>query len=214
MLETTATCQPTVEVPRAQLSGKRRAPPLRVPNAARRHREYLTPEEVGRLLKAAGTVGRCGHRDATLILIAYRHALRVSELCALRWSQVDLRQGLLHVVRRKGGTNSTHPLHGPELRALRRLQADQGSNPYVFVTERGTPLSTSGVRKIVARAGELAKIGIPIHPHMLRHSLGYKLVNDQQSLRAIQHYMGHRSPVSTALYTSLAPGAFEGFWND
>jgi len=98
------------------------APPRRVPNAERRTREHLAPTEVDALMAAAGRLGRHGHRDATLILLAYRHGLRVGELVALRWDQVDLKIGLLHVARLKHGAASTHPLRGPELRALRRLQ--------------------------------------------------------------------------------------------
>ena len=93
-----------------------------------RSREYLTEKEVDRLMDAARKIGRHGHRDATLILIGYRHALRVSELVSLRWDQVDLGKGLLHVVRRKNGVDSTHPLRGPEIRALRRLQRDYPDN--------------------------------------------------------------------------------------
>jgi type 1 fimbriae regulatory protein FimE len=94
-----------------------------------RSREHLTPSEVASLVKAAKEMGRHGHRDATLILIAYRHGLRVSELVALRWDQVDLEQGVLHVHRLKGGTASTHPLRGPEIRALRRLRRDYPGYP-------------------------------------------------------------------------------------
>ena len=78
---------------------------------------------------AAREIGRHGHRDSTLILLAYRHGLRVSELVSLRWEQVDLSQGLLHVTRSKNGTPATHPIRGPELRALRRLQRDYPINP-------------------------------------------------------------------------------------
>ena len=122
------------------------------------------------MAEAAQRVGRHGHRDASMIQIAYRHALRVSELTALRWDQVDLAQGLLHVRRRKNGNPSTHPLHGPELRALRRLQRDYPSSPYIFTGERKGPLTDSTVRKMVARAGMAAGLGFPVHPHMLRHS--------------------------------------------
>jgi len=100
------------------------APPRRIANRYRRTREHLTPQEVEKLIKAASRVGRYGHRDATLILIAYRHGLRVSELVALRWDQVDLEQGFLHVSRLKNGVPSTHPLQGPEIRALRRLRRE------------------------------------------------------------------------------------------
>jgi type 1 fimbriae regulatory protein FimE len=84
-----------------------------------RSREYLTPDEVEKLLTAAKNTGRHGHRDTTLILLAYRHGLRMSELVALRWDQIDLKQGLVHIGRRKNGTPSNHPIRGPEIRALR-----------------------------------------------------------------------------------------------
>ena len=113
-----------------------RVPPTRTPNQARRSREYLTQQEVDGLIEAARKVGRHGHRDATLTLLAYRHALRVAELVALRWDQVSLSQGLLHVTRAKNGTSSTHPLRGPEIRALRKLMRDYPDTPHVFVTER------------------------------------------------------------------------------
>ena len=150
------------------LNGK--VPPPRKTNKEVRSREYLSGNEIDRLMVAAKSLGRHGHRDATLILIAYRHGLRVSELVALRWDMVDLKQGLLHVSRLKNGVESTHPIRGPELRALRKLQRDYPDTPYLFVTERKGPLTTSTVRKIIARAGEKAKIGLPVHPHMLRHS--------------------------------------------
>jgi len=111
--------------------------PTRLTNSAYRVREYLTEKEVDRLIEAARKRGRNGARDPAAILLAYRHGLRAQELCSLRWSQVDLRNGRLHVNRAKGGIESVHPLHGPELRALRPLQ---GNSPYVFVTEAGTPV--------------------------------------------------------------------------
>ncbi len=205
---------------RLQGSGRRvpsivngKVPPRRVPNQARRSREYLTQKEVSALIETAKKIGRHGHRDATLILLAYRHAFRVAELVSLRWDQIDLTQGLLHVTRAKNGTPSTHPLRGPEIRALRRLQRDY-SGPYVFVTERKGPLTTSAVRKIIARAGEFAGLGFPVHPHMLRHACGFKLANDGHDTRAIQHYLGHKNIQHTVRYTELAAGRFNGFWED
>ena len=149
-----------------------------------------------------------------MILIAYRHGLRVSELVALRWDQVDLSQGLVHVTRRKHGVPSVHPLRGPELRALRRLQRDYPETPYVFVSERKAPLTPDAVRKIVTRAGQHAGIAFPIHPHMLRHATGYKLANDGQDTRAIEHYLGHRNIQHTTRYTELATDRFKDFWKD
>ena len=189
-------------------------PPRKRPNAERRSREFLSPTEMDKLVQAAQGVGRHGHRDATMILVAYRHALRVSELIALRWDQIDLAQGLMHVNRRKNGTPSTHPIRGPELRALRRLQRQYPGCSYVFNGERQGPLTDSSIRKIVARAGRAAHIEFPVHPHMLRHAAGYKLANDGQDTRAIQHYLGHKNISHTVRYTELSPERFKDFWKD
>lgn len=190
------------------------APPLKKPNAERRSREHLTPAEVEKLIAAARRLGRHGLRDAAMILLAYRHGLRVSELVALRQEQVDLRQGILHVRRRKHGLPSTHPLRGPEIRLLRQVLREYPETPYVFVSERKGPMSASAFRKLVARAGEAAQLGMPIHPHMLRHSTGFKLANDGQDTRAIQYYLGHKNIQHTVLYTQLAADRFNEFWED
>ena len=138
----------------------------------------------------------------------------MSELVALRWDQLDLEQGLLHVSRLKNGVPSTHPLRGPEIRALRRLRRDYRVSPYVFTTERRGAMTDSSVRKIIARAGDQAQLGFPVHPHMLRHACGFKLANDGVDTRAIQHYLGHRSIASTVRYTALAADRFRNFWKD
>ena len=189
-------------------------PPPKVPNADRRSREHLTPAEIDRLIAAARGFGRHGDRDAAMILLAYRHGLRISELTGLRREQVDLRRGLLHVHRRKNGLPSTHPLRGPELRALRKVFRDYPETAYVFVSERRAPMTAATFRKLIARAGDAAGLGMPIHPHMLRHSTGFKLANDGQDTRAIQHYLGHRNIQYTTIYTQLAPNRFNDFWKD
>ena len=144
-----------------------------------RPREYLTEREIEKLIRAAGE-NRWGHRDATAILIAYRHGLRASELVALRWDDIDFQTGKLHVRRAKGGTASVHPLGGRELRALRRLKRETPASTYVFVSERLAPLSVARYQRMVARAGEAAGFPFLVHSHMLRHSCGYKLANDGQ----------------------------------
>ena len=189
-------------------------PPKRQPYKARRPREYLTPSEVDHLMQTARRRGRYGHRDATMILVAYRHGLRVAELCALRWDQVDLKQGLLHVQRLKQGLPSVHPLRGPELRALRRVQRDMPSSSYVFTTERGSPMTSAGFRKMLARTGDASTLAFPVHPHMLRHACGYKLANDGHDTRAIQHYLGHKNIQHTVRYTVLQADRFTHFWTD
>lgn len=189
-------------------------PPKRIENIKRRSREYLTPAEIEKLINAAKQSGRYGTRDSVMILMAYRHGFRVSELIALKWSQVDLKQGLLHVILRKNGMASTHPLFGPELRSLRALKREYPETDYIFMTERGSPITDSTFRKIVARAGVEAKLGLPIHPHMLRHSTGFKLANDGQDTRSIQHYLGHKNIQHTVRYTEVASVRFRGFWKD
>ena len=180
----------------------------------KRPREYLTPREVDTLMTLAKQRGRHGHRDATMILIAYRHGLRVSELCALRWEQVDLDAGFLHVYRLKRGISSVHPLRGPELRALRRLKRESRHSPYVFVTERGGPMTAGGFRKLLSRISQLSSLPFSVHPHMLRHACGYKLVNDGHDTRAIQHYLGHKNIQHTIRYTELSANCFTQFWQD
>jgi type 1 fimbriae regulatory protein FimE len=191
------------------------APPPRKPKGADvRSREHLTPEEVERLIRAAGQAGRNGHRDSTMILTAYRHGLRVGELVGLRWDQVHLGSGEMHVRRSKRGKPGTHPIDGPELRALRRLKRESIESPYVFVSSLGGPLDPSVVRKMVLRAGERAAIGLPVHPHMLRHATGYALANRGVDTRTIQAYLGHVNIQHTVRYTELAPGRFRNLWGD
>ena len=178
-----------------------------------RPREYLTEREIEKLMDAARS-NRWGHRDATAILLAYRHGLRASELVAQRWDDIDFQTGKLHVRRAKGGLASVHPLGGKELRALRRLQRETPEGVHIFVSERLAPLSVAGYQRMIARAGEAASFPFLVHSHMLRHSTGYKLANDGQDTRAIQHYLGHRSIASTVRYTALAPDRFRNFWKD
>jgi integrase len=191
-------------------------PPKRVKNTDRRQREYLTPSEIEHLISVAKQSGRSinGHRDGTMILMAYRHGLRASELVALKWSQIDLKQGLLYVTRRKNGVASTHPLFGPELRTLKIIRKIYPDADYVFMSERGSPITSAAFRKMVARVGEKTDIKLPLHPHMLRHSTGFKLANDGQDTRSIQHYLGHKNIQHTVRYTEISPLKFKKFFND
>ena len=191
---------------------KRTVPPKRLPNRKLRTREYLTEAEVERLIEAAKS-NRYGHRDATMILVAYRHGLRASELVDLRWEQVDFKTATLHVRRVKKGTPSTHPILGDELRALRRLQREQEpKSPFVFTSERGAPFTTAGFARMVERAGSEARFGFKAHPHMLRHACGYALANKGHDTRALQAYLGHRNIQHTVRYTELSPSQFKDFW--
>ena len=188
--------------------------PNTVNSPVARTREYLTGAEVEGLMAAARKSSRYGHRDATMILLAYRHGLRASEVCDLQWHQVELTAGRLHVRRSKRGTPSVHPIQGDELRALRRLQREQPSGPYVFCSERGGPMTAKSFHTLISRLGERARMAFPIHPHMLRHGCGYALANAGHDTRAIQAWMGHKNIQHTVRYTELAPDRFKDFWRE
>jgi type 1 fimbriae regulatory protein FimB/type 1 fimbriae regulatory protein FimE len=149
-----------------------------------------------------------------MILLAYRHGLRASEVCDLKWEQFDLGQGTLHVNRLKNGIASVHPLGGNELRALRKLKREEPVSRFLFLSERGAPMTAEGFRKMVRRAGEAAKLPFSVHPHMIRHACGYKLANDGNDTRAIQLYMGHKNIQNTVGYTQLSATRFKDFWSD
>jgi len=138
----------------------------------------------------------------------------VFELCSLRWEQVDLVHGRLHVHRLKNGMPSVHSLTGTELRALRRLQREQEPGRYVFMSERGAPMSAVAFRRMRTRLGQAAKMPFGIHPHMLRHSTGFKLANQGVDTRSLQHYLGHKNIQHTVRYSELSPERFRDFWKD
>lgn len=191
---------------------KRTVLPRRPKNAEVRTREHLTTDEVERLIVSAKT-NRYGHRDALMILLAFRHGFRAKEVIDLRWEQVDFKTATLHVRRVKNGTPASHPLTGRELRELRRHLRDSPKSPFVFVSERGAPLTAPGFSRMVERAVP-NDLGIKAHAHMLRHACGYKLANDGVDTRSLQAYLGHRNIQNTTRYTALAPDRFKGFWKD
>ena len=179
-------------------SNKNRSVPNRPANAELRTREYLTPGEIAKLLKAAKDV-RHGQRDATLILVAYRYGLRAIEVADLEWSQVEWgRQPTLYVRRAKNGKPAAHPIRGDELRMLRELQRNT-TGAFVFETERGGPFTADAINRLIKRIGEQAGIPFPVHAHMLRHACGYAMAN-----------AGHDQ--HTARYTELSPTRFRDVW--
>ena len=190
-------------------------PPPRARNRDVRPREYLTPKEIERLTAAAKKKGRrYTLRDATMILVAFRHGLRVSELCTLTWDQIDFSQGRMHVRRIKNGIGSVQQIGGEEVRMLRALKRGDPAARYVFMTERGAPMTPAGFRKLLSRLAVAAKFQFSVHPHMLRHACGYKLANDGRDTRALQHYLGHKNIMHTVRYTELSPERFKNFWED
>src|SRR5262245_24104145 len=203
--------QPQARFIRMKSTSKKRTPSIVNLTVKRR---YLTQREIDRLMDCARKHGRYGHRDATMILVAYRHGLRASEVCDLQWQQIELSEGRLHVHRVKNGIPSVHSIRGDEMRALRKLSRDYPREAYVFVSERGGPISPIGFHRLIQRVGEAAKMPFPVHPHMLRHACGFKLANDGHDTRALQHYLGHKNIQHTVRYTEMAPDRFKDFWRD
>jgi integrase len=167
-------------------------------------RIYLRPDEARRLIEAAGKRGRYPFRDKVLVRMVFRHGLRASEAVGMRWSQVDLDQGVIHVARVKGSKDSTHSLDRDELRDLRKLR-QQVAGLHVFETERGGPPGVDALQYIVREAGREARLDVEVHPHMLRHATGYALANEGVDTRLIQDFLGHVDIRHTAHYTALSP---------
>jgi integrase len=197
---------PSIEMVTVRKGGRRTSKDLR------RDREYLTPEEVERLAKATKS-NRNGNRDWLMIVLAYRHGLRASELVNLRRDAIDLDCGEMHIARLKGGSSSVQPLQGDTIRALRKLLRGSSASTFLFVSERDAPFTRAGFQKLVARAGVAAGFEFIVHPHMLRHAAGYKLANDGVDTRTIQAYLGHRNIQHTVRYTELNGRRFKGLWD-
>lgn len=183
----------------------------RAADAHERRRDFLGEAEIAALLAAARR-GRHGARDHLLILMMYRHGLRVSEAIALRREDANLKEARLWIARLKNGLSVEQPIAGDELRAIKRwLGIRRDHLPWLFLSERGQPLSRQSVNYIVAAAAKRADLA-PVNPHMLRHSCGFALANRGYDLRLIQDYLGHRDPKHTAHYTRIAAKRFDGLW--
>ena len=191
-------------------------PKLRVGEATDAHergKNFLNDAEMDKLLEAAKH-GRHGTRDHLLMLMMFRHGLRVSEAIGLRRDQVNLAQARVWVQRLKNSLSVEQPIAGDELRAIKRYLATRTDKlPWLFLSERGHPMTRSAVNYLIGVAGEIAGLK-NVHPHMLRHATGYRLANDGQDTRALQHYLGHKNIMHTVRYTELSPGRFKNFWED
>jgi len=183
--------------------------PVRAKNEVYRSREHLTLEEVTRLIESAGDRGRHRLRDRTLLLLMFRHGLRAGEAVALRWDAIMFDAGAISIRRLKRGESGVHRLQEDELKALEQVKERYPESLYVFVSERGAKLSTDAVAKIVGRAGQVAKLSLPVHPHMLRHSCGYHLAEQGMPTRDIQAYLGHKNIQHTVRYTAANPRRFD-----
>lgn len=198
------------------LRKRRSKPPILTPYANRRSREHLVRDEAEAVIAAAGSEGRHAHRNATLIRLMYRHALRVGEVVKLRWEQLNLEEKVIHLSRLKKGKGTDQPLYDADiedLKGLRNIQKDVPASGFVFVSSTGRPISPDAVRKFVRKAGEKAGLPFPIHPHMFRHSAGYFLASNSTDTRIIQEYLGHAYIQNTTRYTFISPERFKGLWD-
>jgi type 1 fimbriae regulatory protein FimB/type 1 fimbriae regulatory protein FimE len=177
-----------------------------------RSQEYLDEAQIDQLVATAGK-SRNPDRDRLLILMGFRHALRVSELVSLRWQQVSLDKATIHINRAKSGIPGVHGLQGDELRALRALRRKHPHSEFIFLSERKAPLAIDGAQKLIERLGVAAGMPFPIHAHMLRHSAGYALAGRGVDTRTIQALMGHASINSTVVYTAVADKRLRNIWD-
>lgn len=185
---------------------------------AKSHRKHLTETEMECVFQAAGE-GRWKARDRAICALLYYHGLRVSELCGLLMSDLDMDSGHLYARRLKRSRSTIHPIGSIALRALRRYLQTRPKSPFpeVFLSERGEPFSRKGIAYLTGTWGKRACIPFQVYPHMLRHSCGYALVNrpgGSKDLLLVRDYLGHKSIQSTMEYVSLAPGRFEDLWGN
>ncbi len=193
------------------MAPKRRSVKSAAVDAHERSKDYLDENEIARLLDAAKG-GRHGVRDHLLLFVMYRHALRVSEAVTMRLDQLNLKQARIWIKRGKNSLDTEQPIEGDELRAIKRYLSGRSDKlPWLFISERGQPLTRQAVNYLIAATGRRAGLG-DVWPHMLRHSAGYALSNRGHDFRLLQDFMGHRDPRHTAKYTRTASRRFEGLW--
>jgi len=185
----------------------------RKPNTELRPREYLEPGEVERMISAARKT-RNSTRDAALVMLMYRHGLRVQEAANLRWLDVDLDAEKIQIRRLKGRSAKAshpaqHPLSGPELRILKQLRRENPACEHVF-----GGMAKRTMQWTITKLGEKIGLPFPVHAHMLRHALGFVMANKGVDTRTLGDFMGHRSLDSTMIYTQIAPARFATMWED
>ncbi len=180
-------------------------------NDHERSKNFLSNAEVKELI-VASKQSRYPIRNSLILLMMFRHGLRVSEAINLRVADVNLKESRLWIERLKNGLSVEHPILGDELRAIKRyLRSRNDHLPWLFVNERNLPLTRQAVNYIIKTAADKTSLK-NIHPHTLRHSCGYYLANKGYDLRLIQDYLGHRDPKHTVNYTRVVSSRFDKLW--
>ncbi|HAW2412736.1 TPA: tyrosine-type recombinase/integrase [Escherichia coli] len=182
-------------------------------------RKFLTHHEVSLLLRAV-LKGRHPERDACMILLAFIHGLRVSEMLSLRLADLELESRKLCVRRLKNGFSTVHPLLTEEVQCIKnwlkaretiKLPAAE-ERDWLFISRSGRPLTRQRFYNLLAEAGRNAGLAVAVHPHMLRHGCGYALADNGIDTRLIQDYLGHRNIRHTVIYTASNSARFERLW--
>lgn len=184
-------------------------PVRRRPNSEYRSREYLTLDEVNRLIEVAKVRGRYCVRDHALLLMMFRHALRVTEAATMRWDAVMLSERRVVIHRLKHGTQGNHPLQDDEVAALVALREAYPDSPYLFPNERGDHITREAIAQIVRRCGGLAELPLSVHAQMLRSSCASHLRNQGLDTLLIYEWLGLCSAEYMERYTQINPGRFD-----
>jgi type 1 fimbriae regulatory protein FimB len=183
--------------------------------------DYLTKEEMSQLLAASKAPGNSRNpvRNYAILLLMFRHGLRVSELCRLRLTDVNVSTKEMHVNRLKDCDSGPHDLLEGEAPAIKAWLAERsdmirgtGKSPEtLFISEQLRPLSRTTVWLMITRIAKAARLDhLSIHPHTMRHSAGYAMVNSGTDIRISQGYLGHKDISSTVRYTHLDKKRFKG----
>nr|WP_261905544.1 tyrosine-type DNA invertase [Escherichia coli]CAH8250718.1 ISKra4 family transposase ISCep1 [Escherichia coli] len=182
-------------------------------------RKYLTPHEVSCLLLGASR-SRNPERNYCMILMAYRHGFRISELLSIKLSDIDMNTKVIFINRLKNGFSVSHPFSEHEYEMLqkwlrvRSLMPESASTYNIFISSSGRKISRTQAWKIIKKCGEIGGLSLHVHPHMLRHSCGYYLADRGTDTRLIQDYLGHRNIRHTVAYTKSNFKRFEKLWVD
>jgi integrase len=197
----------STETLKVDFSGNR----SRLANDELRGKRHLTTSEVIQICNAIQKKSRNSDRDELMVLMAYHHGFRVSELTSVKWQHVDLKYGQLSVKRLKNGIDTLHPISDKrELMLLRRAYRNQlkPTTGFVFRNERGSPVSVNGFQKMFGKYSEQA-LGVKWNSHSLRHACGTALIDRGHDLRTVQVYMGHRNIQNTTVYLHESAKQFD-----